>query len=757
MPIRRLPQSLINKIAAGEVIERPASVVKELLENAVDAGARRIDVSITSGGLELIRVADDGCGIPADELPLAVAPHATSKLQSPEDLFRVRTLGFRGEALASIAEVSRLLIRSRTADSTAGAQLEVEGGTAGQVVPCASPVGTVVEVRDLFFNTPVRRRFLRSAQTELGHVCEAFTRVALATPEVHLTLEHNGRLVFELEAAEGLQHRIARLFGHELAEALIGIRSSDGPVSISGYVAPPTHSRSHNRMQYFFLNGRYIRDRALQHALGEAYRGLLTTGRYPIAFLVLSMPPEMVDVNVHPTKLEVRFQDGGALYSQLLTALRSKFLTTDMAPRLPGNSLRQPGDSAAIEAARQAEQLRLRQQVVDWAKAKMASWPTAATAGEEAAAQAVFNVGRGLRSSGPLLVQRIDRLETAASPGGPHTGFPARQSPEASTGITLEGVISLEDAARGNLGRIGDFSPSDGREAPYVGRETAPGSREMASSRETASSAREMASSGGEAECSGREAAEVAAGYPTLPSAQQAAQRAAGEFGVGQSAAGRSPDGQSPGQEFASSAAGAPVQPRQPGLSGKAPLALQIHNKYLVTETAEGVMVIDQHALHERILYEHLRRKIQSGPIEVQNLLQPEPVDLTPAEAAAALEHRALLGELGIGVEPFGGSTVLITGFPAMLAKLDPVELLRSLVAELVERDRPPERLEMLDRLLHTIACKAAVKSGDRLTEEEIHTLLAQRHLVAEHHHCPHGRPTAVILTREELDRHFGR
>jgi len=184
---------------------------------------------------------------------------------------------------------------------------------------------------------------------------------------------------------------------------------------------------------------------------------------------------------------------------------------------------------------------------------------------------------------------------------------------------------------------------------------------------------------------------------------------------------------------------------------------LQVHNKYLVTETAEGVMVIDQHALHERILYEHLRRKIRSGPIEVQNLLAPEPVDLTPAEAAAALEHRALLGQLGIGVEPFGGSTVLITGFPAMLAKLDPVELLRTLVAELVERDRPPDRLEMLDRLLHTIACKAAVKAGDRLTDEEIHTLLEQRHLVAEHQHCPHGRPTAVILTREELDRHFGR
>jgi len=719
MPIRRLPQSLINKIAAGEVIERPASVVKELLENAVDAGARRIDVSITSGGLELIRVADDGCGIPADELPLAVAPHATSKLQSPEDLFRVRTLGFRGEALASIAEVSRLLLRSRTADSTAGAQLEVDGGTAGQVVPCASPVGTVVEVRDLFFNTPVRRRFLRSAQTELGHVCEAFTRVALATPEVHFTLEHNGRLVFELEAAEGLRQRIGRLFGHELAEALIGIQSSFGAVSISGYVAPPAHSRSHNRMQYFFLNGRYIRDRALQHALGEAYRGLLTTGRYPIAFLVLSMPPEMVDVNVHPTKLEVRFQDGGALYSQLLSALRSKFLTSDLAPRMPGESLRQPSaPAAATEAAEQAEQLRLRQQLVDWAKAQMSNWPTASTASDDAAARAVFNVGRGLRPSGPLSVQRIDRLESTPPLGGPHTGFPSRQSQDADTVLPPHPAAPIEESAGGNLGRTGDFSLYADREATSAGRE----------------------------------AGEVAVNYPSLPSSQQSEQRPADDR-----AAGQLPGGQPPGEQSASSSAAAPMQPGQPPSWGTAPLALQVHNKYLVTETAEGVMVIDQHALHERILYEHLRRKIQSGPIEVQNLLAPEPVDLTPAEAAAALEHRALLGQLGIGVEPFGGSTVLITGFPAMLAKLDPVELLRTLVAELVERDRPPDRLEMLDRLLHTIACKAAVKAGDRLTDEEIHTLLEQRHLVAEHQHCPHGRPTAVILTREELDRHFGR
>jgi len=272
--IHRLAQSLINKIAAGEVIERPASVIKELMENAVDAGATRIDVSVEGGGAEMIRVVDNGSGIAADELELAVASHATSKLASADDLFRVATLGFRGEALASIASVSRLRIRSRTADAQSGAEIEVAGGEASGVTPCGAPVGTTVEVRNLFFNTPVRRKFLRAAQTELAHATEAFTRIALAAPHVHFTLRHNDRQMLDLPAGQGWLERIATVAGRELAGNLIRVESADGEVQLSGYVAHPSHSRSNNRMQYLFLNGRYIRDRALQHALGEAYRGL---------------------------------------------------------------------------------------------------------------------------------------------------------------------------------------------------------------------------------------------------------------------------------------------------------------------------------------------------------------------------------------------------------------------------------------------------------------------------------------------------
>ena len=277
--IHQLSPSVVNKIAAGEVIERPASVVKELLENSVDAGATRIDVTLEQGGSELIRVADNGCGIAADELPLAVASHATSKIRSADDLFSVATLGFRGEALASIAEVSRLVIRSRTADADSGAELEVVGGAAQPIAPVGCPVGTTIEVRNLFFNTPVRHKFLRSPQTEMGHSIEAVTRLALAHPHDSFHALAQRPAGARPAAGDDIRERIAAFFGDELADDLIEIDSENDGVTLSGFVANPMHSRATSRMQYLFLNGRAIRDRSLQHALGEAYRGLLLTGR----------------------------------------------------------------------------------------------------------------------------------------------------------------------------------------------------------------------------------------------------------------------------------------------------------------------------------------------------------------------------------------------------------------------------------------------------------------------------------------------
>ena len=332
-PIQQLSTSIINKIAAGEVIERPASVVKELLENSVDAGATQVEVTLENGGIELIRVTDNGSGIPEDQLMLAVTSHATSKIEDADDLFSVGTFGFRGEALASITEVSQATIRSRTPDHDCGFELVVNGGHHEPIQPCGCPVGTTIEVRQLFYNTPVRQKFLKTAQTERGHIAEAFTRVALANPQVQMTLTNNGKVLHQLSATDSWAQRIAAFFGPEIGENLIPVSNTDDEVSISGFVVNPSVSRSNNRLQYLFLNDRFIRDRSLQHALSEAYRGLLMVGRFPICFLRMQMPFQLVDVNVHPAKLEVRFQNGGAVYRQLLGTLRSKFLSTDLTAK----------------------------------------------------------------------------------------------------------------------------------------------------------------------------------------------------------------------------------------------------------------------------------------------------------------------------------------------------------------------------------------------------------------------------------------
>ncbi|QDT69542.1 DNA mismatch repair protein MutL [Planctomycetes bacterium MalM25] len=645
--IKPLPPLVVNQIAAGEVVERPASVVKELLENAIDSGAGRIDVAIEQGGAALVRVVDDGCGIAAEQLPLAVTNHATSKIASADELFRVGTLGFRGEALASIASVSRFTIRSHR-EGEDGAELIVNGGQTEGVTPAGCPIGTTVEVRDLFYNTPVRRKYLRTAQTESGHVSEAFARVALAHPGVHFTLTHNGRLLHDLppcpaspetgspETGEDTawRKRIGLLFGEDLAAALIAVESHDereeGTVRLSGFVADPTQSRSHARMQYLLVNGRAIRDRSLQHALGEAYRGLLLTGRKPICFLRLQMPPALVDVNVHPQKLEVRFSDSGPLYSQLLGTLRSRFLAADLRAGVPDSSSSEADDGGHAGDAGE---------LVAWAK-------------------------QGLSD-------RQRRFDEAGSSATPH-------------------------APASSPGSAPDFKPFPSAGEPLsmhrfdAARHTAP-----------------------------------AASVATAP------QRVAAE-----------PDG-------------ALAEPAPP------PAALQLHNRYLVVETEVGLEVIDQHALHERVLYEQLRTRVLAGPLETQKLLVPEPVDLTPAEAAAVLENTELLKSIGLEVQPFGGDTVLVASFPAMLRRLTPADTLRELAAQLVEAGTAPDTRgasqSVVDDLLALMSCKAAVKYGDPLTPEEITALLAARPETENHHHCPHGRPTSLVFTREELDRRFQR
>ena len=634
--IRPLPPLVVNQIAAGEVVERPASVVKELVENAVDAGASRVDVAIEDGGASLVRVVDDGGGIAPDELALAVTNHATSKIAAADDLFRVGTLGFRGEALASIASVSRLVIRSRQ-EGAQGAEIAVRGGVADGIAPAGCAVGTTVEVRDLFYNTPVRRKFLRTTQTEAAHAVEALARVALANPRVHFTLSHNGRAVHDLPPCpgeDGLRDRVAALHGDELARSLIAVASVDERedgrrVTLEGYVAPPSHARSDTRLQLLLVNGRAIRDRSLQHALGEAYRGLLLHGRKPICFLRLTMPLELVDVNVHPQKLEVRFAESGPLYSQLLGTLRTRYLSADLRE----GGVVDPATSGPADDDRPAEG-----RLVEWARTE--------------------------------LTQR--RLDDASAHGGRHGGeaAPFRPFSENATPLALHRFVREGSGPRGDT-----------------------------------------------------------RGTPAAATTEPAAGTASGCD-----------------QHVAE-----PTDARRPLR------AMQLHNRYLVVEHAAGMEVVDQHALHERVLYEQLRQRALDGPLESQRLLTPEPVDLTPAEAAAVAEHADALRAVGLDVRPFGGDTVLVHAFPAMLRRFTPGETLRELAAGLVAGGPTPSRRDVIDELLHSMSCKAAVKYGDSLTEEEVAALLAARPETENHHHCPHGRPTSLVLTRDELDRRFQR
>jgi DNA mismatch repair protein MutL len=608
MKIHVLAPQVVNKIAAGEVIERPASVVKELVENSVDAGSTRIDVEVEQGGSELIRVVDNGCGIHADELPLAFASHATSKLTSADDLFNIRTLGFRGEALASIGSVAQVRLQSRPHDLAQGAEIACQAGELSAVRDWNGAPGTRIEVCHLFYNTPVRRKFLRTIATEMGHVCEAFTRLALAQPSLYLTLRHNDKRVYEVSASTGLAERMTLFFGSELSEQLYEVEARAGPATLRGVIADPSCERGTPKMQYIFVNGRWVRDRSLGHALQEGYRGLLMTGRFAVAVLFLDLPCDLVDVNVHPTKAEVRFRDGQAIYHLVFGAVRDRLRLANLTPKLKPTLTPVPAEAEAPPAG-------------------------------------------GL-------------------PRGFHFPSAVAQGTLAPWELPAKAAITQSVAA---------FSPAH-----------------TAKPQEPA----------------------------TKPANNDEPDRAM------------------------------PAPPRAVPLPAK---AIQLYNAYLVLEAPEGMLVIDQHALHERILFEQFKRRLQAGQLEVQRLLIPEPVDLPADQAARVLDHRQELLELGLGIEDFGGGTILLTSYPAILGNRSPVAIFHAVADHLTAKDRLPSREHLLNDLLSLMACHAAVRSGDRLTPEEISALLAQRDLAENTHHCPHGRPTSLLFSRQELDRQFRR
>ena len=674
--IQQLSASVVNKIAAGEVIERPASVVKELLENSLDALSTRIEVDVVAGGTELIRIVDDGEGIHPDDLLLAVTSHATSKIRSADDLFDVQTMGFRGEAMASVAEVSRLRIRSRQQDQPHGVELTVDLGRAGSPRACGCPFGTQIEIRNLFENTPVRRKFLKTVSTEFGHVAEQFARIALANPRLHLVLRHNDKIVHELPASDRPLDRIRLFFGSDVADNLIAVESEQDGTRMWGYVGHPETSKSSRRQQYLFLNGRWIQDRSLQHALTEAYRGLLMVGRQPVAFLFIELPPDRVDVNVHPTKVEVRFRDSQQLFRQLLSMIRSKFLSLDIKSQLqiPAGAAAAGSGSLTGFAAPPPQMLNRQRELVS----EFSQWST-------------------------------DRLANPSGQTPPFRPFPSELPRIAIRDSDVDGTQPSPGTT--TTGWSGSSVSSAGIESAVTAAPTAGGEEVDAS---------------------------VAATWSSSPD---------GSASAGQ------PD--SGGQNF-----DAGMSEAQPAARSES-RAMQIHDCYLVVETSEGMTVIDQHALHERIVYEHLRERVLNGAVESQRLLVPQPIELTGTEAAMLLEQAESFDRAGLGIEDFGNGTLLVTRYPAMLRKVDLNELVRDLLAKLegggAAGVQTSARRDILDELLHMMSCKAAVKAGQRLSQDEIDSLLQQRHLVDDAHHCPHGRPTALSLSRMELDRQFGR
>ena len=678
--IHQLDSSVVNKIAAGEVIERPANVVKELLENSLDALASRIEVDIEAGGGELIRIVDDGEGIHPDDLLLAVTAHATSKIATADDLFRVQTMGFRGEALASIAEVSRLRIRSRMREDVIDTHPMRERGSGGEdpaltrrvgltgfeiasdcgaitsPQPCGCPIGTQIEVRQLFANTPVRRKFLKSIATEFGYVAEHFTRIALAQPRLYLVLRHNGKVVFELPGTQQLLDRIRLLFGNELADNLIPVESESQGVRMWGYVGHPSISKSTRKSQNLFLNGRWIQDRSLQHALTESYRGLLMIGRQPISFLFLEVPAEIVDVNVHPTKTEVRFADGQALFRQLLSMLRTKFLSLNFEStmHLP------PSGSGGFSSAGAGPRPR---------GVELQAWQPASGLGANNSA-----TNNSLWNNTPRPPAELPRIGEAERP----TFAAASETSDFKSQIS-----DFKSQITDSRTQISDHAP------------------DLASFAVSADAAESSNSESGNVEVQ--------------------------------------------------------ANPVNHGTSHGEFRAMQIRDTYIVIETDEGLTLIDQHALHERIMYEYLRPRVLNNAVESQRMLVPETVELTPKETTLLLEYADVLSQLGLGVQEFGRQTVLIDRYPVMLKKANLPQLVRDLAEQLDQPEKPPDRRDLLDSLLHMMSCKAAIKAGQRLSPEEIDSLLAQRHLIDDAHHCPHGRPTALVLTENELERQFGR
>ena len=618
--IHLLSPRLANQIAAGEVVERPASVAKELLENSLDSGARRIDVEVEQGGVKLLKVRDDGGGIAPDDLPLALARHATSKIRELEDLEAVLSMGFRGEALASISSVSRLTLTSRTADAEQAWQVETEGrDMEPRVQPAAHPVGTSVEVRDLFFNTPARRKFLRAEKTEFDHLQEVIKRLALARFDVGFHLRHNGKTVFALhEAGDEISRarRVASVCGPAFLEQALPIEIERSGLRLWGWVGLPTFSRSQADLQYFYVNGRMVRDKLVAHAVRQAYRDVLFNGRHPTFVLFLEIDPSTVDVNVHPTKHEVRFRDSRMVHDFLYGTLHRALADV------------RPEDQVAAPAA-----------ISPMAR------PSGLAAGEFGP-QGEMGLAASILETPPSTAQPAWR--------GSGAGY---QQPAGNPGV-----------------------------------------------------------SAGEAQAAYREY------FSPLPVAQAQ-----------------------------------PMPQEQGDIPPLGYAVAQLKGVYILAENAQGLVVVDMHAAHERITYERLKHAMASEGLRGQPLLVPESIALSQREADCADEHGEWFQRLGFELQRLGEETVAIRQIPALLKQAEATQLVRDVLADLLEYGTSDRIQAHLNELLATMACHGAVRANRRLTIPEMNALLRDMEQTERSGQCNHGRPTWTQLSMDQLDKLFMR
>ncbi len=637
--IQPLPDQLISQIAAGEVVERPASVVKELLENAMDAGATALRIVLEEGGVKRISITDDGCGIPPGELPLALMRHATSKIRSLEELEAVATLGFRGEALASIASVAEMSITSRTADVAHATKIDA---TTGALSPAAGAVGTTIEVRELYFNTPARRKFLKSEQTEFGHCLEMIRRAALARPDVAISVLHNGKAVEHWNATEPAQ-RVAKILGDGFATAHLPLDEQAGPLAVYGCAGLPTASRGRADQQYFFVNGRFVRDKLLTHAVRAAYEDVLHGDRYPSYVLFLDLPPEAVDVNVHPSKIEVRFRDSRSIHQYVFHAVQR-------------------------------------------ALARHAGASPETTAGGHAAQLSPAPGGPASFLNTPL------GLGAATSTGG--SGFSSPSSSSSSAGNTWM------RQARMTQGTLPVAQPLALYDALFGRKDTGAGTPDG-----TTVIAHDSAS-----------APNTPPGFVASPLAATAHDEQPLGFALG-----------------------------------------QIHGIYVLAQNAHGLVIVDMHAAHERILYEQFKNALADRTIAVQSLLLPISMTATPVEIGTVEEERDTLESLGFDLAVLSPTTLAIRAVPALLKDADLQSLARAVLADLHAFGGSRVLTERQHELLGTLACHHAVRANRRLTLDEMNALLRQMEATERADQCNHGRPTWYQLTLNDLDRLFMR